>query len=188
MHRTATVLRTGHGRPCLYNLFFETRLSIPVRLPDSGGMKQRVLLAGALLNDPKILILDEPTAGLDPKERMNIRNYIYSIAENKTILLATHVIPDIEQIARETIFLRAGETVLSGTPEQVMDAVRSCVWEADVKRDTYSALNAAFPRNRVIGERNGEVTIKIISEEPPAIPGIREAAVSLEDVYMYLYP
>ena len=75
----------------------------------SGGMKQRVLLAEALLNDPKILILDEPTAGLDPRERMNLRNHIYSIAEGKTILLATHVISDIEQIAKETIFLRKGD-------------------------------------------------------------------------------
>ena len=66
----------------------------------SGGMKLRLLLAEVLLNDLKILILDEPTAGLDPKERVNIRNYIYSIAGNKTILIATHVISDIEQIAK----------------------------------------------------------------------------------------
>ena len=154
----------------------------------SGGMKQRVLLAQALLNDPKILILDEPTAGLDPKERMNIRNYIYSIAEGKTIILATHVISDIEQIAKEVIFLRKGETVLSGTPEEAVEAVQPYIFETEVPRESYEELNRRFPGNRVIGEREGMVSVKIISEETPEIVGIRQAAVSLEDVYMYLYP
>ena len=154
----------------------------------SGGMKQRVLLVQALLNDPEILILDEPTAGLDPKERMNIRNYIYSIAEGKTIILATHVISDIEQIAKETIFLRKGKTALSGTPEEVMEAVRPYVFEVDVPRDQYENLNRRYKRNRVIGEREGQVSVKIISKEPPKVPGVRQAAVSLEDVYMVLYP
>ena len=154
----------------------------------SGGMKQRVLLAEALLNDPKILILDEPTAGLDPKERMNIRNYIYSIAENKTILLATHVISDIEQIAKKVIFLRKGRRVLSGTPEKVIDAVRNHIWQADIPREEYEALQTNYPGNRVIGEREGIVSVKLISEQAPGIPGIHEAAVSLEDVYMFLYP
>ncbi len=154
----------------------------------SGGMKQRVLLAEALLNDPEILILDEPTAGLDPKERMNIRNYIYSIAEGKTIILATHVISDIEQIAKKVIFLRRGKRVLSGTPEKVITAVRPYIFEADIPREAYEELNRRYPRNRVIGEREGQVSVKIISEEAPGIRGVRQAAVSLEDVYMFLYP
>ena len=154
----------------------------------SGGMKQRVLLAEALLNDPEILILDEPTAGLDPKERMNIRNYIYSIAEGKTIILATHVISDIEQIAKKVIFLRRGKRVLSGTPEKVITAVRPYIFEAEIPREAYEELNRRYPRNRVIGEREGQVSVKIISEEAPGIRGVKQAAVSLEDVYMYLYP
>ena len=154
----------------------------------SGGMKQRVLLAEALLNDPEILILDEPTAGLDPKERMNIRNYIYSIAEGKTIILATHVISDIEQIAKKVIFLRRGKRVLSGTPEKVITAVRPYIFEAEIPREAYEELNRRYPRNRVIGEREGKVSVKIISEEAPGIRGVKQAAVSLEDVYMYLYP
>ena len=154
----------------------------------SGGMKQRVLLAEALLNDPEILILDEPTAGLDPKERMNIRNYIYSIAEGKTIILATHVISDIEQIAKKVIFLRRGKRVLSGTPEKVITAVRPYIFEAEIPREAYEELNRRYPRNRVIGEREGQVSVKIISDEAPGIRGVRHAAVSLEDVYMYLYP
>ena len=154
----------------------------------SGGMKQRVLLAEALLNDPEILILDEPTAGLDPKERMNIRNYIYSIAEGKTIILATHVISDIEQIAKKVIFLRNGKRVLSGTSEKVITAVQPYIFEAEIPREAYEELNRRYPRNRVIGEREGQVSVKVISEKTPGIRGVRQAAVSLEDVYMYLYP
>ena len=154
----------------------------------SGGMKQRVLIAQALLNDPKILILDEPTAGLDPKERMNIRNFIYSIAQDKTILLATHVISDIELIARELIFLREGKQLLCGTPDQVIDAVRGEIWEAEITKDEYSAINRKYVQNRIIGEREGKVLLKIIAKEKPLCGIVRPAAVSLEDVYLYLYP
>ena len=153
----------------------------------SGGMKQRLLLAQSLLNDPKVLILDEPTAGLDPKERMNIRNYIYRIAYNKTILLATHVISDIEQIAKETIFLREGETVLSGRPEEVITSVSPYLYEAEVERDAYADLTEQYPRNRVTGEKGGKVYIRIIADEEPELPNVTHPAVSLEDVYLYLY-
>ena len=154
----------------------------------SGGMKQRVLIAQALLNDPKILILDEPTAGLDPKERMNIRNFIYSIAQDKTILLATHVISDIELIARELIFLREGQQLLCGTPDQVIDAVRGEIWEAEIDKNMYSEINRKYAQNRIIGEREGKVLLKIIAKEKPLCGIVRPAAVSLEDVYLYLYP
>lgn len=153
----------------------------------SGGMKQRVLIAQALLNDPKILILDEPTAGLDPKERMNIRNFIYSIAQDKTILLATHVISDIELIARELIFLREGKQLICGTPDQVIDAVRGEIWEAEITKDEYSEINRKYTQNRIIGEREGKVLLKIIAKERPLCGVVRPAAVSLEDVYLYLY-
>ena len=154
----------------------------------SGGMKQRVLLAQALLNDPEVLILDEPTAGLDPRERMNIRNYIYSIAEKKTILIATHVISDVEQIAKEVIFLRKGEIVLSGTPEQVAQEIGPFIWEVDVLKEDYRRVNEMYPSNRVAGERDGLVSVKVISEKRPELQEVRSAAVGLEDVYMYLYP
>ena len=153
----------------------------------SGGMKQRVLLAAALLNDPKLLILDEPTAGLDPKERMNFRNYLYSIASDKTILLATHVISDIEQIAREVIFLKNGRIILSGRPEDTIASVSVNWWEAEVNKKDYGDLLVQYPHSHVTGERDDIVSLKIISQEKPRIKGTKAAVVNLEDVYVFLY-
>ncbi len=152
----------------------------------SGGMKQRILIAQALLGDPKVLILDEPTAGLDPKERMRLRNFIWGIAQDKTILLATHVISDIEQIAKELIFIKEGEQLLSGGSSEVIDQIRPHIWEKQLAESEYEAYNAQYPQNRIIGQQSGSLTLKLIAKEPPdgAKPA---AAVSLEDVYLYLY-
>ena len=89
----------------------------------SGGMKQRVLLAQALLGNPKILILDEPTAGLDPKERVNLRNYIHELSENKIILLATHVVSDVETIADKILIMKDGNLVADDSPEALVAKV-----------------------------------------------------------------
>ena len=153
----------------------------------SGGMKQRVLLAEALLNDPEIMLLDEPTAGLDPRERMNIRNYIYSVAENKTIILATHVISDIEQIAKEVIFLKEGETVLQGRAEDVIERISPNIYEAEIERSELPIVTEAYPKSQVTGEKNGKVFVKIISGETPELERVTRPTVNLEDVYMYLY-
>ncbi len=90
----------------------------------SGGMRQRVLLAQALLGDPKILILDEPTAGLDPKERINLRNYIRQLSEDKIIMLATHVVSDVETIADRILILKDGELVADDEPKKLVEAVQ----------------------------------------------------------------
>ena len=90
----------------------------------SGGMKQRVLLAQALLGNPQVLILDEPTAGLDPKERVNLRNYIYQLSREKTVILATHVVNDVESIADRILIMKKGELVADNTPEHLIRQVQ----------------------------------------------------------------
>lgn len=89
----------------------------------SGGMRQRVLLAQALLGEPKIIILDEPTAGLDPKERIRMRNYISNLGKNKIVLITTHIVSDIETIASEILLINQGELVISGSPLELKDKV-----------------------------------------------------------------
>ena len=89
----------------------------------SGGMKQRVLLAQALLGDPKVLILDEPTAGLDPKERARLRNHIYQLAQERIVLLATHIVSDIEAIADRILLLKDGRLLRYGTPEELITSL-----------------------------------------------------------------
>ena len=86
----------------------------------SGGMKQRVLLCQALLGDPKILILDEPTAGLDPKERLRIRNHIAELAEDRIVFLTTHIVSDIESIAKDVLLMKAGRILTHGAPEELL--------------------------------------------------------------------
>ena len=86
----------------------------------SGGMKQRVLLCQALLGDPKILILDEPSAGLDPKERQRIRNHIAELAENRIVFLTTHIVSDIESIAKDVLLMKAGRVLTHGAPEELL--------------------------------------------------------------------
>lgn len=95
----------------------------------SGGMRQRVLLAAAMLDDPEILILDEPTAGLDPEERIRLRNHIAEISENRTVLLATHVVDDIECIANKVILMKKGKLLRFDSPSALMDEIAGKVGE-----------------------------------------------------------
>ncbi|MDE7281128.1 MAG: ATP-binding cassette domain-containing protein [Ruminiclostridium sp.] len=149
----------------------------------SGGMKQRALLAQALLGDPKIVILDEPTAGLDPKERISLRNLIAKAAFNKIVIIATHVVPDIEFIAKSILLLKKGEIIDSGSPEELCGSVEGTVYELLLSNEEFEAAQDKL-RIVNISHRRDKVCVRILSPEPPAIFECEPAIPTLEDLYL----
>lgn len=151
----------------------------------SGGMRQRVGIVQAMLGDPKILILDEPTAGLDPSERIRFRNLISRLAQGRTILLATHIVPDVECIAREIILLKKGELVIQGTPSVLEQSMEGKVWEITVSAEDSISLSDRYCVSNM--KQNGnQYNLRIVNDDCP-LQGAKTIPPNLEDVFLYYF-
>ena len=150
----------------------------------SGGMKQRVLLAQALLGNPKIL--DEPTAGLDPKERIAIRNYIAELSKDKIILFATHVVSDIECIADKVLLLKNGEIIATGTPSQLIEQMQGKVGELTCTLDDVASLQEKYHIGNIRQRKDGLV-LRLVGDELPGEAVKVDNDIDLEDVYLYYF-
>lgn len=150
----------------------------------SGGMKQRVLLAQALLGDPKVVILDEPTAGLDPKERIRIRNFISSLSRGRIILLATHIVSDIESISDQILMMKKGRMVGMNTPGNLVESVADKVKELPCPPQILDRMQEQYKVGNVF-QRRGETWVRVVGDELPNGGQYVEDHLTLEDVYLY---
>lgn len=149
----------------------------------SGGMKRRIGIAQAIINEPEILILDEPTAGLDPKERIRFSNIISDMGRDKIVLLSTHIVSDIEAIANELVVMKKGEVLETGNVDDLVQTVKGQVWETVVNQETYQSLRKE--RSVIHLKQMGkEVQVRFVGERYPDVEN-QQAEPTLEDYYIF---
>ena len=149
----------------------------------SGGMKRRIGIAQAIINEPEILILDEPTAGLDPRERIRFSNIISDMGKDKIVLLSTHIVSDIEAAATELVVVKKGKVLETGNVDELVQKVRGQVWETVVSQKVYQQLRKE--RSVIHLKQVGrEVQVRFLGEEYPEAEGSR-AEPTLEDYYVF---
>lgn len=151
----------------------------------SGGMKRRAGIAQAMLNDPQILILDEPTAGLDPNERIRFRKLISELAEERLVLLSTHIVSDIEYVASEVWLMKDGKMVQTGTVDEIIGSMRESVWVCVVEKKMVADMMNKYKISNMKSDIKG-VELRIISAQKP-YPDAMCVPASLEDVFLYYF-
>lgn len=151
----------------------------------SGGMKRRAGIAQAMLNDPKILILDEPTAGLDPGERIRFRNLISELSEERMVLLSTHIVSDIEYIANEIWLMKDGKLVQNGTVDEIINSMPESVWVCTAEKKMADDMMKKYKISNLKSDAKG-AELRIISAEKP-LPNAQRVPTSLEDVFLYYF-
>ena len=149
----------------------------------SGGMRQRLGIAQALVNDPDLVIVDEPTAGLDPEERVRFRNILSDIGAGKLVILSTHIVSDIEAVATHIAVMNHGQLVASAVPEQFLQMTQGNVWEAVVPSEQFDAVRARFKTSRAIRKPDG-VHVRIVHHEQP-VGGALPVEPDLEEAFIF---
>lgn len=153
----------------------------------SGGMKRRVGIAQAMLNDPKILVMDEPTVGLDPGERVRFRNFISEFSHNRIVLISTHIVSDIEYISTKNAIMKAGKIIDVGTTGELVREIEGKVWTCTTPMQDLGRYEMRF---RIINQRsedNGQVSIRYLSETSE-FEGATVVSPRLEDLYLWYFP